>query len=398
MAEDRSTLEDRLSTLAPLMRDPAAPGTGEPGGKEGGVLSLLYPSPDVAADTRKWDIAQKNILNRLGGENPDTGAEQPEPSLNERAAAKLRDWVSKMDPEHLPTGGFALFSDGETMSAVELDVRPFPSLHEGEIYALPALVDAASSARYWCVALDAEQPRLFHVTGRTWRDETPDDAPSLSERMGKTVPMATVSFHSSGRPHIGSAAHASAKFHALGTATGDLKHDEVEHVLQTFAKQVEGAIKGRRDPVLIVGDPKNCGLFRQFFDDPRTMEHDLHVGGDALELHELAGRAHDAVAEQRGADLKRTLADLDRHTLRSETNELLGAAREGRIEHVYLREDAAGLLHGEDERLKLDAVDDAGAEARSMIVAQAVKNGAGLTVFDGALADDLPEIAATFRY
>ena len=404
MPENRSILEDRVSTLAPMIKEPAAPGTGAPGGKDGlGVVSLVYPSPDVAGDSRKWGIAQKNILSRIdevfevdGEGTPTDEAETPD--LNARGAAKLRAWVEAMEPEKLPTGGFALYTDGDDLSAVSLEVRPLPTLHKGEIFAMPALVDAASTRRYWCVALDAEQPRLFYVSGRTWTDKTPEDAPSLSERMGKTVPMATVSFHSSGKPHIGSAAHASAKFHALGTATGDLKRDEIERVLGDFARQVGTLTKGSTDPVLIVGDPKNCGLFREHYDHPQAIEDDLQVGGDALEMQELAMRAHEAVMAWDDERKRARLGDLDRNTLRTGTTELLSAAREGRIEHVYLREDAAGLLTGDDERLKIDAAEDEGAEARSMIVTEAVKNGAQLTVFEAEMADDLPEIAAVMRY
>lgn len=401
MAEDRSILETRLSALAPLMREPAAPGADPAAGKDDfGVVSLLYPSPDIAGDSRKWGIAQKNILSRIEEALPSAEPEEEghEDTLDARASAKLRAWVEALEPDTLPSGGFALFTDGEELSALGLEVRPMPTLHRGEIFALPALVDAAQTARYWCVALDAETPKLFHVTGRTWTDETPKDAPSLSGEMRGTHPMATVSFHSSGKPHIGSASHASAKFHALGTATADLKRDEIERVFEDFASQVETELKGLSEPVLLVGDPKNCGLFRSHFDHPQTVDEDLHVAGDALELQELAGRAHEAMETYNAGRLKARLGDLDRNTLRADTQELLGAAREGRIDHVYLRADAAGLLTGNDERLKIDAVEDEGAEARSMIVSEAVKNGAMLTVFDHELANDLPEISAVMRY
>lgn len=407
MAENRSVLEDRMHALAPLMRDPAAPGSDPAGGKDGagglGIVSLVYPSPDVAGDSRKWGIAQKNILHRIDEvfeeQGPSTPTDEAEaPDLNARGAAKLRAWVEAMEPEKLPTGGFALYTDGEELTALSLDVRPLPTLHHGQVFALPALVDAAETMRYWCVALDVEQPRLFYVSGRTWTDETPKDAPSLSGEMGQYLPMATVSFHSSGKPHIGSAAHASAKFHALGRAVTDIKRDEIERVFEQFAKQVEAKTKGRAEPVLLVGDPKNCGLFRAHFDHPQAIEHDLHVAGDALELRELAERAHEAASKDDDARRAARLADLDRNTLRTDVQELLGAAREGRIDHVYLSHDAAGLLHGNDERLKIDAVEDQGAEARSMIVAEAVKNGAQLTVFRPEAADDLPEISAVMRY
>lgn len=393
MPQDRSVLEDRLSTLAGMMKAPQAPGANK-SAPDFGVVSLLYPSPDIAGDLQKWDIAQKNIISRIETDVADGSAD----TLNARAVEKLSAWVEKMQPDDLPTGGFAVFTDGETLSAIDLDVRPLPTLHHGEIFALPALVDAAATQRYWCIALDAEQPRLFHVKGRTWTDETPDDAPSLSERMGKTVPMATVTFHSSGKPHIGSAAHASAKFHALGTATTDLKRDEIERVLTEFARQVSAVTVGSADPILIAGDPKNCGLFAEHFDHPATIEDGLHIGGDALELSELASRAHDAIVTWNKAGIAARLEDLDRNTLRAGTDDLLVAAREGRIEHVYLRDDAAGLLTGNDERLKIDAAEDEGAEARSAIVGNAVKNGAALTVFSADQADDLSPISAVMRY
>ena len=400
MAEDRSILDDRMSLLAPLLKEPAAPGADPAGGKDGGVVSLLYPSPDIAGDSRKWGIARKNILSRIEEVLPSAEPEEEghADTLDARASAKLRAWVEALEPDTLPDGGFALFTDGEEMSAMSLEVRPLPTLHKGEIFALPALVDAARTQEYWCVALDAETPKLFRVSGRSWTDETPKDAPGLSGEMGATEPMATVSFHSSGRPHIGSAGHAASKFHALGTATTDLKRDEIARVFTEFAGQVGRVVGGRSEPVLLVGDPKNCGLFRQHFDHPHTVPGDLHVAGDALALRELAGRAHATMEADAARRLKARLDDLDRNTLRTETQELLAAAREGRIDHVYLRADAAGILTGDDERLKIGAVDDAGAEARSMIATEAVKNGARLTVFEPEMAEDMGGIAAVMRY
>ncbi|MBB4657824.1 hypothetical protein [Parvularcula dongshanensis] len=381
-------LEQRLQSLAPLIKDPAAPGADAPGGKAASVVSLIYPTPDVSGDQHKWDIAQKNILSRLDEDH----------GLNERAAAKLRDYVASMDTEHLPTGGFALFADGEDVTIHPLTVRPAPTLHEGEVYALPALVDAAAAQRYWVVVLDIDAPRLFEVQGGTWTDRTPKEVMTLSGEMGRTEPMASVTFHSSGRPHIGQAGHAAAKFHGLGTATQDLKQTEIENVLTRFAVQVRDVVKGDSDPVLLAGDPKRTGLFRGHFDHQHLVEPDLHVAGDALELRELAGRAGDAMKAEEDKRRKALLDELDRNTLTDNTNLLLEAAREGRIATVYLREDGAGLLHGDDERLKIDSVDDWEVEARSSIVAYALKNGASLVLFGEEMADDLPLISASMRY
>lgn len=392
MANDPTPLEARIHDIADMIAEPAAPGTQTRGDEEGrddkGVVSLLYPSPDIAGDQTKWDLARKNILTRL---------DEAE-GLDRRAVAKLQAWVEQTDQKDLPEGGFALYSDGERLSALTLDVRPAPTLHSGAIYALPALVDAAEQRAYWTVVLDVEAPKLFRVEGGTWKDETPAEVRTLSGEMGRTEPMAAVTFHSSGRPHIGSASHASAKFHALGTASTDLKAEEVGRVLTHFAGQVEDIVSGTKDPILLAGDPKRCGLFRQHFDNPQLLEEDLHVAGDALELRELAGRAREAIEARMDERLADEMRALDRNTLTTRTDELLSAAREGRVEHVYLRADAAGLLPGDDERLKLGAMEDEGAEARSMIVAHALKNGAGLTVFEEEQADDLSELSATMRY
>ncbi|WP_031550138.1 hypothetical protein [Parvularcula oceani] len=382
-------LEDRISSLSPLIADPAAPGADPAAGKTRDVVSLLYPTPDIAGDMQKWGIAQKNILDRL---------DETE-GLDQAAVGKLRAWVEAMDPEHLPEGGFALFAEGGEMSAHTLNVRPAPTLHKGPLYALPALVDAACAMDYWVVVLDVEAPRIFSVSGTTWTDKTPKSGVrTLSGEMAQYAPMDSVTFHSSGRPHIGKAGHAAAKFHALGTSVSDYKAEEVERVLQDFAGHVEKAVGGGGRPVLLAGDPKRTGLFRQHFDDQNLVEPDLHVAGDALALEELAGRAREAMEDwdrkRRGA----LMDDLDPNTLERNEQQLLSAAREGRIDTVYLREDAAGLIPGDDERLKIGSMEEEGAETRSMIVGNALKNGASLTLFSEDMAPDLPIIAASMRY
>ena len=402
-------LETRLSTLAPLIHDPAAPGTGEPGGETHEVVSLLYPTPDIAGDSRKWGIAQKNILSRLdelreqGGKEEDRNTDQANNEgggsrgLDGRALDRLRDWVHAMEPDTLPEGGFALFAEGDELSVHPLAVRPYPTLHQGTIFALPALVDAARQLDYWCVVLDVEEPRLFRVSNNQWADRTPKEGVrTLSGEMGQYEPMDAVTFHSSGRPHLGKAAHAAAKFHALGTSVTDLKSEEVERVLHDLAVAVRGVVQTDGLPVLLAGDPKRCGLFRAHFDEQHLVD-DLHVAGDALELRELADRAREAMRAWDEARRREDIAETDPHTLVTNEDELLSAAREGRIEAVYLREEAAGLLHGDDERLKLDAVEDDGIETRSMIVTQAVRNGASLRLIPEGM-DDQPMISARMRY
>jgi hypothetical protein len=390
MTKASTPLEERMHSLSGLIREPAAPGADPAGGKDaegGGVLSLVYPTPDITGDTTKWGLARKNILTRL----------EEEDGLDARATAKIRAWVEAMDTKDLPEGGFAIYAEGEEMAAHALDVRPFPALHRGAIYALPALVDAARKLRYWTVVLDVEDPRLFYVSGGEWTDRTPDEVRTLSGEMRRTEPMAAVTFHSSGRPHIGKSDHAAAKFHALGAATTDLKAEEIDRVLTHFAGQVKDVIAGGTEPVLIAGDPKRCGLFGQHFDHPQLMD-ELHVAGIALELDELAERGAEAARAYEAERTRKEMEALDRNRLERDETVLLRAAREGKVEHVFLREDAAGLLSGDDERLKLDALADEGAQARSMIVAQAVKNGAMLTVFAKEAAEDLPEVSGTMRY
>ena len=402
-------LETRLSSLAPLIHEPAAPGTGEPGGQAHEVVSLLYPTPDIAGDLRKWDIAQKNILSRLdelreqGGKEEDRNTDQAQNEgggsrgMDGRALDRLRDWVAAMEPDTLPEGGFALFAEGDELSVHPLSVRPAPSLHQGTIYALPALVDAARQLDYWCVVLDVEEPRLFRVSNNQWTDRTPKEGVrTLSGVMGQYEPMDAVTFHSSGRPHLGKAAHAAAKFHALGTSVNDYKADEVERVLHDLAAQVRDVVQQDGLPVLLAGDPKRCGLFRAHFDEQHLVP-DLHVAGDAQELAELADRARAAMRTWDEARRRDDIEKTDPHTLVTDQTELLSAAREGRVEAIYLREDAAGLLPGDDERLKIGAVDDKDTAARSMIVTQAVRNGASLRLIPEDM-EDQPMIAARMRY
>ena len=402
-------LETRLSSLASLIHEPAAPGTGAPGGEEHAVVSLVYPTPDIAGDSRKWGIAQKNILSRLDeireqggkeeGRNTDQDGNEGGGSrgLDGRALDRMRDWVSAMEPDTLPEGGFALFAEGDELSVHPLAVRPQPTLHQGTIFALPALVDAARQLDYWCVVLDVEEPRLFRVSNNQWTDRTPKGVRTLSGEMGQYEPMDSVTFHSSGRPHIGKANHAAAKFHALGTAVPDLKSDEVDRVLKDLAVQVRDVVETDGLPVLLAGDPKRCGLFRTHFDSQHLTDEDLHVAGDALELAELAERAGDAMREWDVKRRREDIASTDHNTLVTDETELLTAAREGRVEAIYLREDAGGLLTGNDERLKVGAVEDPGIEMRSMIVTQAVRNGASLRLIPEDM-EDQPTISARMRY
>ncbi|MEE4209827.1 MAG: hypothetical protein V2I43_11230 [Parvularcula sp.] len=371
-------LETVLDQLSPFLPQPDT--DGRLGDAE--VLSLLYPTPDFAGHREKFDIAKKNLLSALSDE-----AFGP---------AKLRDrvrpLVESLDASDMPGGGIAVFATKDQVQYLPLSERPMPFLHIGKAaLALPVLIDAQDSRRFWLAVLDVERPVLYHVADGRISDKTPDGVQTLTETMEQYEPMGDVLWHSSGAVRRSGAP---AKFHALGTATEDLRQDESNRVMAAFARKVEDAVTGS-DPLFLIGGPSRLGHFREQFSHRNWAGHDIQAAGDAQDEDELFKRAFAAFDEYKVGARKEETEDLDLSNTLTDLDELLNAAVEGRLERVLVRRDDSGILGGTDERLKLQEADETLVH-RSLIVAYAVKHGAQIHVLDEL---DAPSgLTATTRY
>jgi hypothetical protein len=359
----QTLLETVLEQLSTYLPDPTEDGSL----KDEQVMSLLYPSPDAAGNAEKFDLARKNLLQDLEDEAHGPAA------MRER----IRSIVTSLDQSDMPAGGFAVFTDGESTGFFALQQRPYPRLRlGGAALALPVLADAHMSARFWLAVLDVEQPRLFHVRDGFVHDKTPSEVQTLTSTMEQYHPMDAVAFHSSGSVKRSGAP---AKFHALGTATEDLRKDEITRVLAAFGRQVGDIVSGS-DPLILAGGPSRIGHFRESFSHQNLLDHDLQAAGEGLELDGLLHEAT-AIVDQHLKDGTRTsLEDLDPSGALRGASEIVPASIQGRVDTVLIHPNHCGFLHGDDERLKLVEDPEPRFAERSKAVAYALRNGARLMI------------------
>jgi hypothetical protein len=329
----------------------------------------------VAGDADKFDLIRKNLLGELEDESRGPAAMRD----------RLRSIVTSLDQSDLPPGGFAAFTDGENTNYFALQQRPYPRLSlGGAALALPVLADAHLSSRFWLAVLDVEQPRLFHVCDGYVHDETPSEVQTLSETMEQYHPMDAVAFHSSGSVRRSGAP---AKFHALGTATEDLRKDEMTRVLAAFGRQVGDIVQGS-DPLVLAGGPSRVGHFRESFSHQNLMDEDLQTAGEGLELDILLQDASRLVEDRLEASSREQVTDIDPTSGLRSAKDILPASVQGRIDTVLIHPDHCGFQHGNDERLQLQSDDPEPLFAdRSAAVTYALRNGARLIVTREHTAD-----------
>lgn len=374
----QTKLESVLEQVSAFLPDPQADGTLA----SEKVLSLLYPTPDFEGDHDKFDVVKKNLLSRLDEDSAGPAAMR----------SKIRGIVESLSRGDLPAGGFAIFTDGEKTEFLELQNSPYPRLALGPAaLALPAFADASTSRRFWIAVLDVEQPMLFHVVDGVVKDKTPAEVTTLSETLKQYHPMADVVWHSSSSVRRSGARQ---QFHALGTATDDLRKDEITRVLNSFGKQVADIVTGN-DPLILAGGPSRLGHFRESFSHQNLIDQDIQAAGDALEQDELLDRAFAAISQHHVETDHDTIDRLDTSNALRGADDLVKAAMRGRLDTILLHPDHQGFLSGNDERLRLPEEPDEDFAKRSLAIAYAVKNGADLIVSREHTADGP---IATTRY
>ncbi|NNU15591.1 hypothetical protein HK107_04565 [Parvularcula sp. ZS-1/3] len=370
----QSLREDVIEQLTPFLPDP------KPNGElpEARTLSLLFPTPDVDGNQEKWDLIKKNLLSAL--DNEDLA-----PKAQREAVSGIVTSLSRSD---LPPGGFAVFSDGENTRYFALQRRPEPQLSfDSAPLTAAVLADAQESRRFWLAALDVEDPRLFQVTDGVIEDRTPSEVMTLSEQMKITEPMGAVIWHSSGSVKRSGAP---AKFHALGSATEDVKKDDIQNVLTAFGNQIADRVKDQ-DTLIIAGGPARCGHFRETFSHQSLLDREIHAAGEGLDQDELLSKAYAILSEEAEAGIKDELDNLDLSDPIRGINDIRTASLRGQIETLIISPERLGLTEGEDELMDVSSAPNQGLMDRSVAMAYTLKNGGSLILSaeaskDGAVA------------
>lgn len=351
------------------------------------VVSVLLPRPHMQTGGEKLRIATKNAAQAIAGCPGDH--------------TQLIDRLTALEMSDMESAGSAFFSAGGDFHEVRLNNPPVAMVaSDQEAMWLPVLVDASSRNSAWAVIVDRDQPKIYRATARGLEDFSDTmSVPDYDEIEARREPQLDVLFHSasSGRRTQG---HGSfAKFHSLGTT----QEQEEEKTEEVFHRRIADALKDglprTARKVFFVGDERGAGHVRALLGDVTFDTDYLTSAGDGSDAERLAEALRNELETERRQLGSDTLKDMPPSGLVVD-GDVETAGQNGRIETVWISDEAAGLREfADDEYFDFDDP-DAAQQVLTLQrrIAPAVLTGANVHVIPGALLPGGKRVLATARY
>lgn len=265
-------------------------------------------------------------------------------------------------------------------------IRPLLPLLEGE--------DA-----FWLLALSAARARLYR--GTRWRlDEAALDLPGgIAAVRGESEYEETHYASPTGRQS------GLTKAQSFGPAPDEQRKSALIEFLRRVAKTVEPEVKRRPAPVILAASPEIRGHFRDLAGWPEIEPDGIAENPDPLDAAELHRRAGAVMAEKAGAARAAALDRLDR-TLgtgkaSSDAETLLAAARDGRIDMLFLAPEAHLWGQIEDGQPRVAASSKPAEDAIDLLDEAALltlRAGGRVLAAEPARLPEPHRAAAIFRY
>jgi len=344
------------------------------------TLSVYTPRPIIEVGGEKWRILRKNLVSQL------------EERFTDGEAGAL---VERLEAVELPDfrgAGLAFFATGDKVKAAHLSRRPYAMVSDGaEPLVAPLLADASDEKSRWVLALDRTEPKLYFYAGGTIEEKKGAfDAPDYRSIEAQRYVHDDVFFHSGGKVKSDGGKGPSV-FHALGSDQSQEREKTDENYYRRVGEALEDAVPAQVRRIDVFGDPHTAGAFCKLMEPSRLECLQHNAAGESLEPERIA----EAIAAEK--ELITDLPDGER-----DLKALADAAREGRIETLYVCIERAGLEEDpaqENEHLRLRGPEELKPViAVNAVVAAAFLNGAEICWTPPGLPDTPDGLLGVLRW
>lgn len=299
------------------------------------AVSIYLPTHVAGREIRQDPVRLRNLLS----------------AADERLA---RNWRST-EREALLAPARALVDDDFFWRRQEGGLGIFLAPQFGRIHKLPAavpeqvvvgnhfhilpLLPMRDGGQFWLLTLTAARARLYQGTRRTFAAVTGLDLPQgVGEVRGETEYQQT--HHASPVGRRGGLA----KGQSFGADPEDVRKTELIRLLQRIAATVEPCIKRSLAPVVLAAHPEIRGHFREIAGWKELVPDGISENPDAFAEAELHRRAwaevEPIVAAAGAAALDRFNSLLGTGKAATAIEDIIGAAREGRVDTLFVGHDA----------------------------------------------------------
>jgi len=252
------------------------------------AISIYLPTHSVGREVRQDAIRLRNLLSEAAKRLTACDKRGPEIDALLRPARRLVDdeefWRHQEE-------GLAIFLGAGFERIHHLPVAvPEELAIAGHFCIKPLLPLIDSSGTFWVLTMSAARTRLYQGSRWTFAEVTGLDLPQgLAEIWGETEYQEAHKAGPVGRPQRGPSGLANAQ--ALGDSPEELHKTQLTELLRRVAAVVEPVIKRQPAPVILVGEPKIQGHFREIAKWKELLPEGVLEFPDATHMQELHKKA-----------------------------------------------------------------------------------------------------------
>jgi hypothetical protein len=260
---------------------------------------------------------------------------------------------------------------------------------------------AAGQTSFYILALSQRRTRILKCDSAQFEEiPFPDGFPtSLAEAMQTRKPDHDLENRSNGGPSMGGGAV------LFGTSSDrDGKDEYLIHFFRSVDRAVHNILSNSADPLIAVGVEHEIALYRRVNSYARLMEAGVHGAPDGLEGGEMHKRALQLLRE-REAQPPVELADFDKRVGTGHASihaqEIVAAAYEGRVSHLFLQAGAQYLGTYDAVRQRVKRTDDPLDSPVDLIetaARQTMQHGGEVAILPAPAMPGGVPVCALFRY
>jgi hypothetical protein len=299
------------------------------------------------------------------------------------------------------TEGLAVFLNSSSMNYYNLPFKVDPYFHiERAFYLRPLIPAFSGDGRYYVLGLNLHQI-TFYLGNRERLKEiyVEDLAPQrMEEVVGYDYKEKFFQFRSQG--------YGQAAFHGHGEWKDEVKKDEILRFFREVDKKITQLIGDENIPLMVAGQDYLCGIYKQVNTYPHLLEEFIDINTEPLDAGELHKMVWEKIYVRFDHDRteKIELINQFHNTPRTsfDLSEIIPAAIEGRVDALFLQQDAEiwGLFDKEKNSVIVeDRQTNSNTSLVNLAVVSVLQNGG--KVYE-QIAETMPvpfvEMNALYRY
>ena len=348
-------------------------------------------------ETGDTAIELKNVLNHIGREF----------EARNRDAESLLDAIpgaaADFRGETKSKGNIAILRAQSLLRIFRVDRSVRPIARVGPHFDVRTLLEIRNAQKhFYIVALSQNRSRLLGCTESTSHEIELTGTPvSYAESRHTRKPDHVLDNRITAGPSMGSGGGV-----MFGTSSDmDDKDEYVLHFFMELDKGVSNALRGSSDPLIPAGVEHELALYRRVNTYPHLLEPGIHGAPDGLEAGDLHRRALDLINLRAAEPASEVPEDFDKRVgtghASAHIQEIVAAAFEGRVSHVYLQQGAAYTGAFDPIRMRVKHTDDpldSPVDLIDLAVEQTILHGGEAKILRASAMPNGVPICALMRY